>query len=73
MLLSVLMEETVRNKLIQPLGQISQMNPDRKLWRTFRKTEFIRKSFVLSDCPWVDFVRFFKNCNQIKKHSYLTK
>ena len=28
MLLSALMEETVRNKLIPALGQISQMNPD---------------------------------------------
>ena len=40
MLLSALMEETVRNKLTPALGQISQMNLDRKLRRTFRKTEW---------------------------------
>ena len=30
MLLSALMEENVRNKLIPALGQIAYMNPDRK-------------------------------------------
>ena len=36
MLLSVLMEENVQNKVIPALGQIAYMNPDRRLWRTFR-------------------------------------
>ena len=39
MFLSVLMEENVWNKLIPTLVQIPQMNPDKKLWRTFRSSQ----------------------------------
>ena len=61
MLLCVLMEEKVRNKLIPALGQIAYMNPDRRLLQTFwRKTESITETLVLSKCPDVYFVRFFK-------------